>query len=72
MAELPEVLAQGLRVECDVRGIGKVPGQIAWSAGGRIGITFDWEVNPLLARKPVGEGTQTPVYVKPIFARRIR
>lgn len=72
MAEFPTGLAQGLEVEFDVRGIGWVSGRIAWSAAGRIGVAFDRQIDPLLARKPVGQGAQTPVYVKPIFARTIR
>ena len=69
MAEYPEGLDQGTRVEFDVRGIGWVPGRVAWSAAGRIGVAFDNQIDPLLARKPVGQGAHTPVYVKPIFAR---
>ena len=72
MAEFPEGLAQGLRVEFDVRGIGWVPGQVAWSAAGRIGVAFDRPIDPMLARKPVGQGGHTPVFVKPIFARPAR
>ncbi|MDR7259800.1 hypothetical protein J2X47_004006 [Sphingomonas sp. BE270] len=72
MAEFPDGLAQGLRVEFDVRGVGWVPGQIAWSAAGRIGVAFDRQIDPLLARKPVGQGGQTPVFVKPIFPRALR
>ena len=72
MAEYPEGLAQGLRVEFDVRGIGWLPGQVAWSAAGRIGVAFDRQIDPMLARKPVGGGNHTPVFVKPIFARPIR
>ncbi len=72
MAEVADVPAQGLRVEFDVRGIGWVPGQIAWSAAGRIGVAFDRQIDPMLARKPVGQGTHTPSFVKPILSRPIR
>ncbi|WP_029625014.1 PilZ domain-containing protein [Sphingomonas sp. PAMC 26605] len=72
MAELPGGLEQGLRVEFDVRGIGWVSGQVAWSAAGRIGVAFDHQIDPLLARKPVGQGNQTPTFVKPIFPRPAR
>lgn len=72
MAEFPDGLAQGLRVEFDVRGIGWVSGQIAWSAAGRIGVAFDRQIDPMLARKPVGQGTHTPTFVKPIFTRTQR
>lgn len=72
MAELPEGLPQGLRVEFEVRGIGWVTGQVAWSAAGRVGIAFDRAIDPMQARKPVGQGAHTPSYVKPIIARPIR
>ena len=70
MAEFPAGLELGLRVEFDVRGVGWVPGKVAWSTAGRIGVAFDRPIDPMLARKPVGNGTKTPVYVKPIFTRR--
>ena len=69
MAEFPSGLDQGTPVEFDVRGIGWVPGRVAWSAAGRIGVAFDRQINPMMARKPVGVGGQTPVFVKPVFRR---
>jgi hypothetical protein len=70
MAEFPAGLDLGLRVEFDVRGIGWVPGKVAWSTAGRIGVAFDRPIDPMLARKPVGHGRRTPVFVKPVFPRR--
>ncbi|QIG80400.1 PilZ domain-containing protein [Stakelama tenebrarum] len=70
MAEYAEPVARQTPVEVDVRGVGWVRGQVAWSAEGRIGIAFDREIDPKLARKPVGKGTTTPTYVKPILPRR--
>ena len=72
MAEFPDGLAQGLPVEFDVRGVGWIPGQVAWSAAGRIGVAFDRQIDPMLARKPVGQGANTPTFVKPIFSRTKR
>jgi hypothetical protein len=69
MAEFPAGMRQGERLEFDVRGIGWVPGQVAWSAAGRIGVAFDQPIDPMLARKPVGQGAHTPVFVKPILPR---
>ncbi|MFA6115398.1 MAG: PilZ domain-containing protein [Sphingomonas sp.] len=69
MAEFPNGLDQGTPVEFDVRGIGWVPGRVAWSAAGRIGVAFDRQIDPMMARKPVGLGTKTPVFVKPVFRR---
>jgi len=69
MAEFPSGLDQGTQVEFDVRGIGCVPGRVAWSAAGRIGVAFDRQIDPMMARKPVGTGGKTPVFVKPILRR---
>jgi hypothetical protein len=70
MADYSDGLEQGLAIEFEVRGIGWVTGHVAWSAAGRIGVAFDRQIDPLLARKPVGMGAKTPVYVKPIMPRR--
>lgn len=70
MAELANGLELGLEVEFDVRGIGWVPGKVAWSAAGRVGVAFDRAIDPMLARKPVGHGNRTPVFVKPVLPRR--
>ena len=70
MAELPAGLELGLQVEFEVRGIGWVPGKVAWSAAGRVGIAFDRQIDPMLARKPVGHGGKTPVFVKPVLPLR--
>lgn len=64
MAEYPQPLDIGTVVEVDVRGVGWVPGRIAWSAEGRVGIAFDREIDPMAARKPVGTGAHTPRYAK--------
>ncbi|WP_294254143.1 PilZ domain-containing protein [uncultured Sphingomonas sp.] len=70
MAEYAAPVGLRTPVEIEVRGVGWVKGKIAWAAEGRVGVAFDNEIDPKLARKPVGGGTQTPVYVKPIFTRR--
>lgn len=67
MAEVPEPVSIGTPVEIEVRGIGWVIGRIAWAAAGRVGIAFEEPIDPKMARKPVGGGTKTPVYVKPIL-----
>ena len=56
MAEYSGLLDNGSAVEIDVRGVGWVPGRIAWRAAGRIGVAFDMQIDPMLARKPVGAG----------------
>lgn len=69
MADYPEGADRDVKVQVEIRGIGWVPGQVAWSTSGRIGIAFDRHIDPMLARKPVGQGAHTPVYVKPILPR---
>ena len=69
MAEVSQPIPQGTPVEVEVRGVGWITGRIAWCAEGRVGVAFDREIDPMLARKPVGKGTQTPSFVKPILRR---
>jgi len=64
MAEYAQPVDIGTPVEVDVRGVGWVGGRIAWTAEGRVGIAFDREIDPMAARKPVGNGTHTPRYAK--------
>ena len=53
MADFLDVAEPGEPVTVEVRGIGRVDGKVAWLRGGRIGINFDVQVDPMLARKPV-------------------
>jgi hypothetical protein len=53
MAECSEPLAAGEPVVMDLRGIGEVPGRVAWCHDGRVGISFDTPIDPRLTRKPV-------------------
>ena len=66
MAECARVADAGTPVMLEVRGIGEVSGKIAWCTEGRIGIALDSPIDPKKARKPVGAGTTTPEYAKPI------
>ncbi|OYY88972.1 MAG: PilZ domain-containing protein [Sphingomonas sp. 28-66-16] len=70
MAEVAGRIDQGTAVEIEVRGIGWVAGRIAWATAGRVGIAFDEVIDPILARKPVGNGTKTPTFTKPILPLR--
>jgi hypothetical protein len=70
MAEYAAPIERGTPVEVEVRGVGWISGRIAWTAEGRVGVAFDHEIDPLLARKPVGKGGGTPSYVKPPLPRR--
>lgn len=53
MVDYVENVAPGEPVVVTVRGLGSVPGKVAWVRQARIGIAFDVEVDPKLARKPV-------------------
>ncbi|MES2988897.1 MAG: PilZ domain-containing protein [Pseudomonadota bacterium] len=70
MAEYTAPIDRGTIVQVEVRGVGWVSGKIAWATDGRVGVAFDTDIDPMLARKPVGKGTHTPVYVKPILPLR--
>ena len=70
MAEYGSALDTGTPVEVEVRGVGWVAGKIAWSAEGRVGVAFERDIDPMLARKPVGKGPSTPHFVKPALGRR--
>jgi hypothetical protein len=65
MAEFDQPVDVGIAVEVEMRGVGKVVGQVAWTAAGRIGVSFDRQIDPMDARKPVGANS-TPVKSKPI------
>ena len=66
MAEVDRVVDVGTPVLLELRGIGEVAGKAAWCTEGRIGIAFDWPIDPQKARKPVGQGKRTPGYAKPM------
>jgi hypothetical protein len=69
MAEVDNPLSVGTGVEIDVRGVGWIPGRVAWVAAGRIGIAFDGLIDPLAARKPVVTVKQPTIFkpIKPIL-----
>lgn len=54
MAEGTDPLEIGLAVTVELRGVGAVPGKVAWYTDGRAGIAFDQVIDPRKARKPVG------------------
>ena len=69
MVELDRVVAPGTVVTLQMRGLGELTGSVAWCTRGRVGIALDQPIDPKLARKPVGNGTTTPIYAKPLIAR---
>ena len=53
MADYEREAEPGEPVMVTLRGIGMEPGMVAWVEKGRIGIAFDEDVDPMLARRPV-------------------
>ena len=53
MADYCDVILPGEAVVVTLRGVGSVSGKVARVKKNRVGIAFDVEVNPRLARKPV-------------------
>ncbi|MCY1670830.1 PilZ domain-containing protein [Novosphingobium sp. SL115] len=68
MAEGPMKVARGTQVEVNLRNIGWIEGAVAWIQDNRFGIAFINEIDPKLARAPVGQGESTPRFVKPPIA----
>jgi hypothetical protein len=54
MADFRDYAIVGETVNVEIRGLGLLPGKVAWIEPTRIGITFDEEIDPKKARKPVG------------------
>ena len=52
MAEGAMNVQRGLRLEIELRSVGKVSGSVAWVQDKRFGIAFDKEIDSNLARKP--------------------
>lgn len=59
MVELPYPVTPEGNVEIEVRGLGWIPGRIAWQTEGRAGVAFDREIDPQRARKTPGEAQPT-------------
>lgn len=66
MVESDLEVEQGQRIVVDLRNIGPVRGQIAWVRSEKFGVAFDRQINPKLARKPVGTAQETPRFLRVI------
>jgi hypothetical protein len=66
MAEYAHPVDIGTLVKVEMRGVGTVSGDVAWTAAGRIGISFDTPIDPMQARKPVSAPKTGPHKDKPI------
>ena len=69
MADFATPLERDTGIEVEVRGIGWVPGKVAWFAEGRTGIAFDAPIDPGKARKPVA-ARPMPAAIPPRPRRR--
>lgn len=73
MIELPEPpdpeIEPGLAIVTELRGIGRVKGEIAWGVGNRFGVKFDSPIDPERARKPVtgAANDSPPGFLKPLL-----
>jgi len=65
MAEVPNGLSRGERIDVKIQNIGWVGGHVAWAIDGRIGVAFDKVLNPKDARIPVRVSElDVPPYLK--------
>ena len=65
MAEVPNGLSRGERIDVKIQNIGWVGGHVAWAIDGRIGVAFDKVINPKDARIPVRVSElDVPPYLK--------
>lgn len=53
MIELDRMLDPGTRVTLEMRGVGRVQGEVAWYAAGRAGVALDQLIDPAQARRPI-------------------
>jgi len=60
MAEGAVDVRRGLRVQIELRSVGKVNGSVAWVQDKRFGIAFDKEIDSGLARKPAQSDDADP------------
>ena len=69
MGEGPVRVARGAIVEVDIRNVGWVEGSVAWVQGNRFGVAFRDEIDPKLARAPVGSSGDDSLF-RPKFGPR--
>lgn len=71
MADCMEVFARDEAILITLRGIGEVRGRVAWRSIDKIGITFDNQIDPKRARKPVGTAeSNVPQHIRVSQVRR--
>lgn len=66
MADHDGLSRPGDRVMVEMRGLGFLPGEVAWVRQGRVGVSFDNPIDPKLARRPANpDPNPTPKSFKP-------
>lgn len=58
-------VSRGDRITVELRNVGAVKGSVAWVQGSRFGIAFETQIDPKLARAPVGTGEEAPRHTRP-------
>ena len=68
LAEAAVVTARGERLRIKLRNLDPVNGTVAWVQGDRFGVSFDTEIDPRIARAPVGgnDDAGSPRFTRPI------
>jgi hypothetical protein len=65
MADCERPVPAGAAIVFDLRGVGRVSGKVVWSREDKIGIAFDQEIDPQLARKPISSTCErAPSYLR--------
>ena len=66
MADCERPVPSGADILLELRGVGRVSGRVVWAKDGKIGIAFDHEIDPGLARKPIASGAthRAPSYLR--------
>jgi PilZ domain len=65
MVESPIFGKIGQDVSIEIKNIGQVAAKIAWIAEKRMGLALIEQINPHLARQPIGVKANTPSYTQP-------
>lgn len=70
MGEGPVRVLRGAVVEVNIRNVGWVEGSIAWVQSNRFGVAFRDEIDPKVARAPVGQNADDgpPRFLRSAFA----
>ena len=67
MIDTTVALTPGTMVRAEIRGVGQVPGEVAWAHAGRVGISFAVEIDPGRARRKPGDAGDAPAFTRPII-----